>query len=397
MNSHSKNITFYLAVFSLVGIFTASSSPIPLLGIFRDRLSILSSNLAYTAVSYFVGCIVALLFFSRISNSIGRRNSSLIALSLGLLACIILIFTPSFSSLLSARFIQGLGCGIASSSIMSYIIDTVPKGKEQLASFFNICGPAIGFCIGCALSTLSVMVFNIDILFIYSVFSCVHIVILILVFTRCTETINTNYKKIYSTLIPKIEVPKESVKFVITCSFLFITTWSVGGFFQSFIIVVTEEALHLSSASSGIFFILYIVTQTLGGLIIKNFQPRKCFVIMVVLYMFFIAVFFSVASFGSVVLFSLCCMVLGFCTSAAGTACMTLTMEGSKIEQRAGILSTVYLCGYLGAAAPNYIIGTFFPDLDLDRVFVAYTMIIVCSGILSLISFRSALKAKYSS
>lgn len=393
-NKSNLNQSFFIAVLTLIGIFSASSSPIPLLGVFRDRLNILSSDLAYTAVVYFLGCCVALLFLSRISNSIGRKKATLGALSLGFIAIIIFMFVPNFTLLLTARFIHGLACGIASSSIMSYIIDTAPNNNKILASFFNICGPAMGFCIGCGLSTVSVLVFNIETYNIYIILAFLHIILFFLVIYKCKETINIDYKKLLKLLIPKLDVPKQALPFVIATSALFITTWSIGGFFQSFITVLTEESLHLPSTFSGVFFIIFIGAQTIGGLISQKINPIKCTLIFLTIYFVLTPILFSVAYFQLIILFSIICFIMGFCSTAAGTAVISLTVDGSTIEQRAGIMATCYFVAYIGAGTPNLIIGRYFRDVAINNVFVGYSLMCVTLGILSLFLITWAIKTK---
>ena len=396
MTNSKSNLSqsFFIAVLTLIGIFSASSSPIPLLGVFRDRLNILSTDLAYTAVVYFLGCCVALLFLSRISNSIGRKRATIGALILGLIAVIIFMFVPNFTLLLTARFIHGLACGIASSSIMSYIIDTAPNNNKALASFFNICGPAMGFCIGCGLSTASVLVFDIEIYNIYIILSLIHFVLIGLVIYKCEETVNINYKKLFKLLTPKLEVPKKFLPFVIATSVLFITTWSIGGFFQSFITVLTEESLHLPSTFSGVFFIIFIGAQTIGGLISQKINPIKCTVIFLVIYFVLTPLLFTVAYYQMAILFSIICFIMGFASTAAGTAVISLTVDGSTVEQRPGIMATCYFVAYIGAGGPNLIIGRYFKDIDINNVFVGYSLLTVSFGILSLFILAWAIKAK---
>lgn len=393
-NKNNLNTSFFIAVLTLIGIFSASSSPIPLLGIFRDRLNILSADLAYTAVVYFLGCCFALVFLSRISNSIGRKKATLVALTLGFIATLIFMFVPNFTLLLTARFIHGLACGIASSSIMSYIIDTAPNNNKTLASFFNICGPAMGFCIGCGLSTLSVLVFNIEIYNIYIILSFFHTILILFVILKCQETINIDYRKLKKLLIPKFEVPKHAIPFVLATSASFITTWTVGGFFQSFITVVTEDALHLPSTFSGVFFIIFIGSQAIGGLISQKLEPVKCTFIFFTLYFSLTPILFLMAYFELSILFSLICFIMGFCATASGTSIISLTVDGSTVEQRAGIMASCYLAGYIGAGMPNLIIGRYFRDVEIDSVFIGYSIMTVSYGIIALFVLMWAIKSK---
>ena len=69
------------AACSLVAVFAASASPIPLYEIYRRTDGLSHADLALTAVSYFVAVMAALLVLGRLSNHLGRRPVSLAALA----------------------------------------------------------------------------------------------------------------------------------------------------------------------------------------------------------------------------------------------------------------------------------------------------------------------------
>jgi MFS family permease len=71
---------FVAAACSLVAVFAASASPIPLYEIYRRGDALTHADLALTAVAYFVAVMAAMLVLGRLSNHIGRRPVALAAL-----------------------------------------------------------------------------------------------------------------------------------------------------------------------------------------------------------------------------------------------------------------------------------------------------------------------------
>ncbi len=64
------------AIGALVILYFASGSPIPLYTMYPGQLGLTHGDLSMTSVYYLVGTVVALLFFPRLSDHIGRRPSA---------------------------------------------------------------------------------------------------------------------------------------------------------------------------------------------------------------------------------------------------------------------------------------------------------------------------------
>ena len=80
--SHSPRMSGFISgAGSLVAVFAASSSPIPLYELYRRGDGLSHADLAFTAVAYFVAVMVALLVLGRVSNHVGRRPVALAALA----------------------------------------------------------------------------------------------------------------------------------------------------------------------------------------------------------------------------------------------------------------------------------------------------------------------------
>ena len=117
---------------SLIAVFAASASPIPLYEIYRRTDTLTHADLALTAVAYFVAVMAALLVFGRLSNHLGRRPVALAAV--GAVGTLVLTEVHSVAPLIAGRMLQGLGCGLASSALAAFIVDNAPPSPSWLAS-----------------------------------------------------------------------------------------------------------------------------------------------------------------------------------------------------------------------------------------------------------------------
>src|SRR3954467_14586506 len=133
---------------SLVAVFAASASPIPLYELYRrtDRLS--HADLSLTAVAYFVAVMAALVVLGRLSNHLGRRPVALAALAVTAAGTLVLTEVHSVAPLIAGRVLQGIGCGLASSALAAFIVDSAPSSPNWLASAVTTGSPMVGLTLG---------------------------------------------------------------------------------------------------------------------------------------------------------------------------------------------------------------------------------------------------------
>src|SRR3954462_5667363 len=88
---------------SLVAVFAASGSPIPLNESYRRVDGLAAADLSLTAVAYFAGAVLALLVLGRLPNPPVRRPLPLAALVLAAADCLVLIEVRGTGTLVTGR------------------------------------------------------------------------------------------------------------------------------------------------------------------------------------------------------------------------------------------------------------------------------------------------------
>lgn len=125
-------LAFLSSVVSLVASFAVAAAPIPLYNVYRAEDGFTNAGISMAVVAYAIGTIAALLVLGRLSNHLGRRLTAITSLSLLLLACLLLLNVHDIHTLLGGRLLMGVGTGLASSSLTSYIVDAAPSRPEWL-------------------------------------------------------------------------------------------------------------------------------------------------------------------------------------------------------------------------------------------------------------------------
>src|SRR5215469_4602427 len=141
-------LTFLSAVVSLVVSFATAAAPIPLYNIYRAEDGFTNFGISMAIVTYSVGTMAGLLVLGRLSNHFGRRLTAIASLGLLLLGCLLLLNVHDIGTLLAGRVLMGVGTGLASSTLTSYIVDAAPARPEWLASVASSQGPMLGLTVG---------------------------------------------------------------------------------------------------------------------------------------------------------------------------------------------------------------------------------------------------------
>jgi MFS family permease len=123
-------LAFLSAVVSLVVSFAAAAAPIPLYNTYRAEDGFTHFGISMAIVTYAVGTMAGLLVLGRLSNHLGRRLTAIASLGLLLLGCLLLLNVHDIGALLTGRILMGVGTGLASSTLTSYIVDAAPARPE---------------------------------------------------------------------------------------------------------------------------------------------------------------------------------------------------------------------------------------------------------------------------
>jgi MFS family permease len=108
------------------------------------------SEVGATAVTvafaaYVGGLIPALLLLGGLSDRIGRRVPIALALILGAVATALLVQAPSWTSLVVARFLLGIGTGLATTAGTAYMTEILGSNRAKNAALIVTSATSLGF------------------------------------------------------------------------------------------------------------------------------------------------------------------------------------------------------------------------------------------------------------
>ncbi len=96
-----------------------------------------------------IGAIVGALFSSRINEALGRRRTIMVAAAIVIVGTLAATFSPTFAFLVISRLVIGLGIGLSSSTVPTYLSELAPArlrgAMGALNQIFIVLGILIAF------------------------------------------------------------------------------------------------------------------------------------------------------------------------------------------------------------------------------------------------------------
>jgi MFS family permease len=382
-----SRIGFVGAACSLVAIFAASASPIPLYELYRRTDGLSHADLALTAVAYFVAVMAALVVLGRLSNHLGRRPVALAALAVTAAGTLVLTEVHSVAPLITGRVLQGIGCGLASSAVAALIVDSAPSSPSWLASAVTTGSPMVGLTLGALGSGALAEYGPAPRTLIYLVAAGVLLACAVLI-VASRETV-ARHAGAVAGLRPQVRVPPAARGLLPAASATFVATWALGGFYQAFGPSVAADQLGTTSTLiAAVVFASLMAPSAIGAPLAGRTTPAGAQRIgMVVFFGAVVAILLSLHA-GAVVPFIFASAVAGAAQGTTFAGSMRALLTHATAAERAGVLSAIYLISYGGAAIPGLIAGQLSHSLSLFDIALGYGALAALACAITLVAAR---------
>lgn len=386
-SARRRRLAFVAASASLVATFAASASPIPLYNTYRAAAGITNADLSLTVVGYFVGTIGALLCLGRLSNHLGRRPASLLTLALLAAGCLVLLRVPSIGPLVAGRFLMGLGAGLASSSLTSFIVDAAPARPAWVASVVTSQAPMLGLTIG-ALASGSLTQYGpaptitVYLAMIAGLVVCAGLIV------ASPETA-APAPGLLASLRPRVFLPPRARRLVPVAACVFVSTWAMGAFYQAFSPSIVADQLHSRNAVVvALVFSAYMAPSVVGAPIGGRFRPATAQRLGMGIFLVGMAGILGSLVAVTIVGFLIASVVAGAGQGIAVSASIRGLLHGTSPAERAPVLAATYLLCYTGAMVPSLIAGQLSHAFSLVQLTLGYGALAVIATVVTLIGAR---------
>lgn len=384
-------LAFISGVVSLIAVFAAAGSTIPLFNIYRAEEGFTNAGISMTVVVYSAATLSTLLVLGRLSNHVGRRRTAIASLGLLVLGCLLLLSVHDIGILIAGRLLMGLGAGLASSSLTAYIVDAAPPRPTWLASVASSQTVMLGLAVG-AIASGALVQFGPwprDLIYL--------VVISLLLLSAALVAISpetvTPSPGGWRSLRPSVRVPVRVRHLLPVAVAVFLGTWATGAFYQAFVPALVEDQLHTnSSLVLGLVFAAYMGPSALGAPLGGRLSPAAAQRIgMIAFLVGWIGIITAIAT-GTLPLFIVATIVAGAAQGIAISAATRGLLYGSSLADRAPIFAVLYLLSYSGATFPSLLSGQLSRTFSIPQIALGYGVLALIATLFTAIAARGPLR-----
>ncbi|BDH56507.1 MFS transporter [Tsukamurella sp. PLM1] len=383
-----QRLGFAAATVSLVAVFAASGAPIPLYERYRTAVALTTGDLSIAAVAYFVAVMITLVLLGRLSDHIGRRIITLTAVLLAAAGSLALLDVTGLGTLVAGRALQGAACGLASSGMAAYAIDLAPDRPRWLAATVVAAAPLVGLTLGSvgsgALAEYAPAPEQTPYLTVLlALILCAVLVLL------SPEPVARSTGALAS-LYPRVHIPHAIRPLLPASIAVFVATWALGGFYQAFSPTISAQSFDTTNTLvAGIVFASFMAPYAFGGLLTGRLTPVGAQRAGILVFSVAVAGVVIGLRTGTVLTMIVCGMVAGAAQGAAFTGSMRRLLPRTSADERAGLMATVYLFSYGGAAVPSLVSGRLTASgVSLETISLGYAALAIIGAATVLMSSR---------
>jgi predicted MFS family arabinose efflux permease len=345
---------------SIIVSFLASSSvPTPLYALYAARWSF--SPLATTVVfgAYALAVLASLLTFGKLSDHVGRRPVILTALVLEAVAMVQFAAAGGLGTLLGARIVQGIATGALLAAAGAAMLD-LDRRRGALA---NSSAPGAGTAGGALISALAVQYLP----------APTHLIYLVLlgVFAAqaagvlgMAETAPPRPGALRS-LVPDVRLPRAVRAQVAIAAPVLFAVWALAGFYGSLGPALAAIVLHSSSVVyGGLSLFILAGMASVSALVFNRATARTVLYLGIAALIAGIAVTLAAASTDSAAGFFTGTAIAGVGFGSGFQGSIRLVVPAVGEQDRAGVLSLLYVVVYLGLGVPAVIGGVLVTEVN---------------------------------
>jgi MFS family permease len=337
-----------------VSYLASSSAPTPLYPIYQAEWGFSPLAITFVFGIYAVAVLGALLVAGRLSDFLGRRPVLIVATMVQAATMLLFAFADGLSTLVAARVIQGLSTGAAIAAVGAGMLD-IDKARGAVA---NSVAPATGTALGGVLAGLMVHYLPAPTHLVYLVLAAIFVAQVIGV-VLMPESIPRRAGAIAS-LRPQFSLPAATRQPILVAAPVLIAVWALAGFYGSLGPSLVRSSFGLdSSLLGGIALFVLAGIAGISVLLTQRLEPRTLMIYGATALLAGVAIAVNSLSYQSATMFFLGTALAGSGFGAGFQGAIRTVVPLAAPQERAGVLSVIFVISYLAMGVPAVFAGYF--------------------------------------
>ncbi|CAD5269706.1 MULTISPECIES: MFS transporter [Halomonadaceae] len=375
----SSSSAVFLHAAIMIAFLAASSAPTPLYQLYQQQWSFSATLLTVVFATYALALLLALLVAGRLSDHIGRRPVIALALLLQIIAMVGFLGAAGPGWLIAARALQGFATGMATAAVGAAILDF----SRERGAVINSISPLLGMAAG-ALGSTSLVVLAPDPLHVvYVLLLAVFLVMLALIWLA-PETA-TSRPGAWASLKPRIAVPLQARKTLLSVTPANMAVWMLGGFYLSLMPSLIVDVTHVNTPWLGGLVVAALTltgaTAVLAARKLSSFTTLLSGELALVVGLVVILIG---ANQGYAVLLLVGSVIAGFGFGASFLGAVRSVLPLAEPHERAALMGVFYIESYLAHSVPTMAVGYLAQKAGLLAAVNVYGAVVTALALLAI-------------
>jgi MFS family permease len=367
-------------------VFIGAMLPTPLYPLYRESFGFGGITLTLIYAVYVLGNLVAMVFFGRLSDQIGRRKVALLAIFLAVISTLVFLVAENAAWLYQARVLSGFATGLVAGSSAAWIAELYPAEQRPtaalVASAGNFMGVGLGPLIGGALATFAPSPLHLPFL----VYLCILAVNLLAIRTVPETVPNPKTRWSEISLKPRFGVPADIRMAFLSPGVTAFSIFSLIGFYGALIPSLVVGSLGVTSplVSGSIVFELFMVA-TITLALSARLTPRTAMLSCLVLLPTSLWMLMLAENLHSLSVVAIATLVGGIAAAFGYRGSLQVVNAICPPEQRGEVVSVLMFCMFSGNAIPVIGISVLAAATSPPIAHAAFAGVITCLSILAFV------------
>ncbi|MCF6509902.1 MFS transporter [Blastococcus sp. MG754426] len=381
-----RDPAFWTAAGLLLLVLAASGVPTPLYRVYQEQFGFGPGTLTAVFGIYALALLAALLVVGGLSDHVGRRPVLVGGLLLQAASMVVFLTADSVGWLLTARVVQGLSMGALTGTLGAMLLDN-QRPARPLGPLVNSAGPGIGLSLGAVGAGLVVEHVASPTRWLFAVLTAV-LLLAAVAATTLPET-SPGRPGALGSLRPSVRVPRPQRAAFLTALPAIVAAWALGGLYLSLGPSLVAGVFGIDDHLVGSLLVLAMQgTAALAAVLGRDLAPERAMVLGASVFAVGVTGTIAALVSGAVAVLFASAVVSGLGFGLAFLGAVATASAGVAPGERAGLLSSVFVAGYLSFSVPAVVAGVAAGAVGLETVTEVYAAVLVALSLGAVLGVR---------
>ena len=372
---------FWWVAALLVLVLAASGVPSPLYRVYQERFGFGDGALTAVFGIYAFALLATLLVVGALSDHVGRRPVLAVGLALQSVAMVVFLFADGLGALLLARVVQGVSTGSLTGAFGAALLD-LQRSRRPLGPTVNAAAPGVGLGLGVLGAGLALQFLPAPTSWVYGVLAASFAGAAALVI-RLPES-SPREPGALASLRPQVHVPRPQRAGFLVAAPCLAATWALGGLYLSLGPSLLAEAFGVDDHLAGSLLLLTMnLTSAVGSVLAARLPGHRAMLAGALVFASGVALLLVALGLRSVPVLFASAVVAGLGFGAAFLGAIATATDGVAPGARAGLMSAVFVVGYLSFSVPAIAAGLAASRWGLAIVAGVYGVVVIALALLA--------------